>query len=229
VTTLRIDRRFCGPPDSGNGGYTCGLLARALGGPAEVTLRLPPPLERELRIEQAAGTARLLDGDAIVAEGVRVEIDLEPIAPVSLAAENSASAHSEFRDPAVHAFPTCFTCGPHRHDGDGLRIFAGRVPGTEVFAAPWVPPAGLDETIVWAALDCPTAAVIYLDAEHPPPTVLGRMAARIDRLPAPGEPHVIMSWLRSRDGRKINSAGALYDASGELLAVSRTTWIELSR
>ena len=25
-TTLSISRRFCGPPNSGNGGYVCGLL-----------------------------------------------------------------------------------------------------------------------------------------------------------------------------------------------------------
>ena len=39
--TLVIGSRFCGPPDSGNGGYVCGLIADYLGGPAEVTLRKP--------------------------------------------------------------------------------------------------------------------------------------------------------------------------------------------
>ena len=31
-----IRKRFCGPPNSGNGGYVCGLLANALGEPAQV-------------------------------------------------------------------------------------------------------------------------------------------------------------------------------------------------
>ena len=42
--SLTVARRFCGPPGSGNGGYVCGLIAGFLDGPAEVTLRLPPPL-----------------------------------------------------------------------------------------------------------------------------------------------------------------------------------------
>ena len=40
-----IRKRFCGPPNSGNGGYVCGLLANALGEPAQVTLHAPPPLD----------------------------------------------------------------------------------------------------------------------------------------------------------------------------------------
>jgi len=40
---VTIERRFCGPPESGNGGYSCGLLAAHVGGPAEVTLRRSPP------------------------------------------------------------------------------------------------------------------------------------------------------------------------------------------
>ena len=43
-----IDRRFRGPAESGNGGYACGVFAR--GEEAEVTLRLPPPLETRSRM-----------------------------------------------------------------------------------------------------------------------------------------------------------------------------------
>jgi hypothetical protein len=32
--TFVIARRFCGPPDSGNGGYACGRIAEHLDGPA---------------------------------------------------------------------------------------------------------------------------------------------------------------------------------------------------
>jgi len=49
--TIRITTRFIGPPDSGNGGYTCGLVSQALGVPAEVTLRRPIPIERDLTIQ----------------------------------------------------------------------------------------------------------------------------------------------------------------------------------
>ena len=53
MATLSIDRRFCGPPGSGNGGYTAGRLAALIGDPAEITLRRPPPLETEMRVERA--------------------------------------------------------------------------------------------------------------------------------------------------------------------------------
>ena len=48
MTSVVIEKRFCGPPNSGNAGYVCGMLARHITGAAEVTLRAPPPLETEL-------------------------------------------------------------------------------------------------------------------------------------------------------------------------------------
>ena len=45
-----IPRRFNGPPASANGGYACGLIARYVGGPAEVSLRSPPPLDTALEL-----------------------------------------------------------------------------------------------------------------------------------------------------------------------------------
>ncbi|HEY3542877.1 MAG TPA: ASCH domain-containing protein, partial [Gaiellaceae bacterium] len=51
LTDLVIAARYRGPARSGNGGYTCGLVAGLLGGSdVEVTLRAPPPLDRPLRI-----------------------------------------------------------------------------------------------------------------------------------------------------------------------------------
>ena len=70
--SLVIAPRFCGPPDSGNGGYVCGLIAGYLDGPAEVTLRLPPPLETPLAVERDGhGSARVLDGQTLIAEATR--------------------------------------------------------------------------------------------------------------------------------------------------------------
>jgi hypothetical protein len=63
-----INRRFRGPPESGHGGYTCGLLAREIDGPAAVTLRMPRPLERQLTLERGSDDRLLLrDGDTILA------------------------------------------------------------------------------------------------------------------------------------------------------------------
>src|ERR1700704_1352513 len=43
---VSIDARYCGPDHRGNGGYTCGLLARAARRRVQVTLRRPSPLGR---------------------------------------------------------------------------------------------------------------------------------------------------------------------------------------
>ena len=57
TSLLCIDRRFNGPPDSGNGGYSCGLIAVAIGKPVKV--RLVQPVPREIRVRAAAGPAVL--------------------------------------------------------------------------------------------------------------------------------------------------------------------------
>ena len=219
--TLVIDGRFNGPPGSANGGYTCGLLAGVLGAPAEVTLRRPPPLERPLAVDRLDGAVRLLDGEELVAEAVRADVDLAPPEPPGF--EEAEAAATRYPGFERHAFPTCFVCGPARARGDGLRIFAGPVAGREVFAAPWVAPPDVGPELGWAALDCPGAiAVGFPDRGE---TLLGRFATRIDRLPRPGEGCVVVSWPLGEEGRKLYAGTALF-AAGELLAVARATWIE---
>jgi hypothetical protein len=51
--SLVIAPRFRGPPGTGNGGYVCGRIAAHLDGPAEITLRRPPPLAIAMTIERA--------------------------------------------------------------------------------------------------------------------------------------------------------------------------------
>ncbi len=225
--SVTIPRRFCGPPDSANGGYTAGVLAQYLGGAAEVTLRRPPPVDRQLFIDEDDGRVVLRDGTELVAEAIPAAIDLAAIPPVALDVARTASETSHFLDVDTHPFPTCFVCGPLREPGDGLRLFSGRIPGRDdVFATPWTP-ADDDAVMVWAALDCPSSAVIKLFGDDTP-CVLGRMAARVDRVPQPGEPHVIMSWLLGNEGRKIFSASAVYDGDEQLCAIARATWIRLA-
>jgi hypothetical protein len=68
IETLVIASRFRGPPNSGNGGYVCGLLAKNLSGPVSVRLKAPPPLDVEVRLESEADTARLFHGSALIGE-----------------------------------------------------------------------------------------------------------------------------------------------------------------
>lgn len=53
-----IESRFSGPPGLGNGGYVAGVLGRAAGGEARVTLRAPIPLDTplDLAVLRGAGT-----------------------------------------------------------------------------------------------------------------------------------------------------------------------------
>ena len=48
--TLTVGHRFCGPPIWGNGGWVSGSLAGFVDGPAEITLRRPPPLGSPLEV-----------------------------------------------------------------------------------------------------------------------------------------------------------------------------------
>ena len=209
-----------GPDGSANGGYTCGRVAALVGAPAvEVTLRLPPPLERALAIECDGQTVRLLDGDALVAEGKPGEVDPTPPA-VSFAEAERASGHSLAAEE--HEFPRCFVCGPLRQPGDGLRIMPGPVRDG-VVAAPWVVREASPE-VVWAAIDCVGAFATGAVGSRGS-AVLGRMTARIDRLPTDGEACVVVGWSLGADGRKLHAGTALLGAGGAPCAVSRQVWI----
>src|SRR5918992_585805 len=115
-----LPRRFRGPLTSANGGYASGRLAAFVDGDeVEVTLRLPPPLDRPLTVGREDGGAFLLDGDAIVAEARASVVEVEPPPAVSVAeAEAAAARHVRLGD---ELFSECFVCGI-RDVGDGLRI-----------------------------------------------------------------------------------------------------------
>jgi hypothetical protein len=123
-----IDRRFRGPPVSANGGYTCGLLARFVEGPAEVTLRAPPPLSQTLHIERRDGDVVLLDGSAVIAEARPGIVELDVPEPVSVMTR-------ELRPPAIRggrAIPTrpALSAGHSGRPGTG----SGSSPGRSTIA-----------------------------------------------------------------------------------------------
>jgi hypothetical protein len=219
METLTIDGRFNGPEGSGNGGYTCGLIAGLLGRTAEVTLRKPPPLDRPFDVEREGDRLLVRDGHALVAEAEPAKVELDAPAPPSYSeAERASARYPGFEE---HAFPTCFVCGPAREPGDGLRIFAGPVGDGRV-ASPWTP-AEVAPELVWAALDCPGAiAVGYPERGE---TLLGRFAAEIEELPRIGESCVVVGWPLGEEGRKLYAGTALFGEDGRQLASARATWI----
>jgi hypothetical protein len=217
---ILIERRFRGPLTSANGGYAAGLLAAHVDAPAvQVTLRLPPPLERPLRVERSDAGLVLVDGDAVVAEAQPAELELDPPNVTPEEAEAGRQRHVRLGN---EVFLECFSCGV-RPDGDGLEIHAGPIPGRDgVHATPWTA-HDVDEPVVWAAIDCVGAYAVGAPGRGD--SVLGRMTARVERLPQEGERCVVVGWPLGEEGRKLYAGTALLGADGERVAVARQTWI----
>jgi hypothetical protein len=244
MTSIIIDKRYCGPPNSGNGGYVCGRLARHIPGGAEVTLRAPPPLEKPLDVVAMDDLWELRDGGTVVATGRIASVELARLENASFDEANAAELLTPIK-PHEHLLPTCFVCGPARARGDGLRIFAGPLARqsrntSAVLAATWTPDSSLAAEdgfvapeFLWSALDCPTGYASTYDRESGgfdrTPVLLGRMAARIEARPRPGERCVITAWETGREGRKRIAEAAAYAETGTLLAVARATWIAVDR
>jgi hypothetical protein len=228
--SLMFAGRFNGPPGTANGGYACGVIAGHV--PAdlvEVTLLRPPPLDTALLIEEAGPTYEVRPaGGEVVAVAKPVDEPVDILPPVL---DIPAGAPAALAD-ANHPFRSCFTCGPDREPGDGLRIFVKRVPGQSILADRWIPDESLADDdgavrpeIVWAALDCPGGWAAF-NRIPGGVAVLGRMTARIDRVPQVGEPCVVVALSDWHDGRKIGAHSALYTADGELLAAARAVWVD---
>jgi hypothetical protein len=223
-----VQRRFRGPPTSGNGGYVAGLVAEWIEGPAEVRLLAPIPLEVPLHRRRDEAQVTLGDEFTIFASGrpMSAPIDLD-VPPPPVEAEIEAAA-VEFPGPGGHPIPGCFVCGTERSPGDGLCSYAGESPGRDVAVAEWIPAddlAGDDGAVmarfVWAALDCPS--YFALDAPRPL-ALLAQLEGRVKRPVMPGEQLRITAWALGRDGRKHRSATAIHDEAGELVALARALW-----
>ena len=246
--SLIVPARFCGPPSSGNGGWTAGALAGVVEGSpedhagscrvVEVSLRRPPPRDTSLPLAWEDGTASLHHESRPVASAHVSPEEVTEVAPVGL--DEAVEASATYPGLRFHPFPTCFVCGTGREEGDGLRIFPGRVsPGADGgnrVAAPWTPDPSLREDFhsygdehpraslaaTWGALDCAGGWAGDMEERL---MVLARMRARVDTLPVVGEPHVVVGEARGQEGRKTFTATTLYDADGRVVGTAEHLWI----
>jgi hypothetical protein len=244
MTAMLVPSRFCGPPTSGNGGWSAGALAALTverdhsdpWPPVTVSLHRPPPLDTELPVITAEGwTAATHNGDTVARAKV-ADRELTEVPPVPPA--DAQAATRGYRGFVSHPFPTCFTCGIGRDEGDGLRIFPGDVVGDEEgrVAAPWTPHPSVAEDwhtyqepardaslpVTWAALDCVGGWSTDIEERA---MVLGTIALRLNSLPRIGEQHVLVGASRGSEGRKTYTAATLYDSIGAVVATAEHVWI----
>jgi hypothetical protein len=230
---LTIPRRYCGPPESGNGGWVSGALAaHVLTTPAapavSVRLASPPPLDRPLRVvvgpaaDDTGPAVQLLDGDRLVASAVAVP-EPEPTDLRPATARQAWAAEERYEGLADHPFPTCVVCGTDREPGDALCLRPGPLDdGTGRYACTWQVPDDVDATLVWAALDCPGGWSAGVAGR---PMVLGTMTAVVHAVPEPGTTTVVTARQTGAQGRRHWSASALHSADGELVARAEAVWI----
>ncbi|WP_373185648.1 hotdog fold domain-containing protein [Halopseudomonas sp.] len=232
TTTLHIARRFCGPPNSGNGGYVSGLIARHMEQPCQVTLHAPPPLDTDLQLHPHEGGLQLKLGEQLLASARPYTLDLEIPPPPSM--QEAEAAQQRFVGISYHDLPGCFVCGTNRDPGDGLRIFTGGVCEHEdQVAALWQPANDLAEAdgnvaseYLWAALDCPGFFAVKPVSGM---ALLGRYSARIEQPVQVGETLIVSAWAITHDGRKHKAGSALFRGNGERVACAEATWISLQR
>jgi hypothetical protein len=230
--SIRIDARFNGPLDSGNGGYCSGMLANLFDGPVEASLRSAVPLDTPLTVSRESdGSLRALDGDALIAEA-RPAPGFEIDVPEPVRVDDARAASAGYRGLTSGPFCRCFVCGKSREDSFG--VFAGPVEGRSVVASPWVPPAwaagpdgNVRPEIVWAVLDCPTYFATYIDEEGELPLgVLARQTGYVDRPVRADDEYVVIAWGIGVEGRKRHAGAAVLSADGDVLGAAQALLIE---
>lgn len=227
-----IPARFNGPPASGNGGYSCGVLAAHVAGNcARIRLHVPPPLDQPMRVVcNSEGGAQMYDGETLVGTGVPASMSMAVPAAPSMAQARAAMEY--YAGKSGHSFPTCFVCGPGRPNHDGLALFPGPVTDNSLLACVWQPQDDVLDSdgnvrpeIVWAALDCPGYFAAMQGELRP--ALLGELEGELRASVGGKEPLLVYSWPLGSEGRKYYGGTAIAHASGAILACSHSTWIVL--
>lgn len=245
-TTVVIDAKFRGPPNSGNGGYISGIFAgylrphpEALKNAVQVTLRAPTPLDEMLQIIGLDDERlEVKQGPTLIAQAEQAELSIDVPQPPSFAAAAAAVNDSPSLQPGLNSLipsglgfhPVCFCCGADVAAAEGLRVFAAPVQGFDGVAAAWQPdPSFADESgflppaVVWAALDCP-GQFAFLNAGVRT-GLLGRMTAKLLLPVAATDQIVVVGWCISVEGKKHFAGTAMFNQHGACCAVSKQVWI----
>lgn len=234
MAKIVIAQQFCGPPNSGNGGYVCGCLAKDLEGPVTAVLRARVPLDVNLDLRKEDGVTQLTDAEGgLIGQGRPADAALLPTPPEAPSMRAARAAGERFVGHEQRVHPICFTCGPERRDGDGLRVFPGQIEGAPAghVACIWTPDMAfadaeglLTAEVIWAALDCP-GFFAWFAKEGRHGALLGTMTGEVLRRPRAGHEYIVMAWPLEREGRKETAGVALFTMNGELLARGHQVWV----
>jgi len=228
-TDITIDARYKGPPNSGNGGYCCGIMAVQLDGAVEASLKVPPPLDTPLQLVARDGSVQMLNGDQVVgaAHSATLDLDVPPLPTPLVLGYDPVDAPG--RPAKFTPFGTCFVCGHDRTYPDGLCIHSKLVEGVDgMVATKWALSADYSDAngnvrpeIMWSALDCPG----YYACAPGEAALLGRLTAEIIApLASTGEATVI-GWDLGGSGRKRECGTAVFSSDGMLVAKAKGLWI----
>ena len=245
---MRLDKKYCGPPRSGNGGYVCGLCAQhsyfslspenqeQIREPFsfEVKYKNPLPVETEFQVINSARESSLtdMDGNQVFAQG-KTTTGTSTSLPDPITYRQAQEAAVKSLPSDQHIFPDCFVCGPNRHTGDGLRIFAGPLGSEPMVAAPWdVHPSFvlkerlLPLPVLWAALDCPGYFAYHFQSSSTfIPTVLAKMQCTVYDNQIRSNDLVVMGWVKKQKLPLIEVGTALFEGK-HLLAQAEAVWMQ---
>ncbi|MEU7578328.1 hotdog fold domain-containing protein [Streptomyces sp. NPDC041068] len=234
---LVVTELYQGYPGVAFGGYVAGLLAeRATAETVRVDFRAKTPVGEPVRLAGGPGGGALLTDRAGTALAVATPAPEAALTAPPAPSWDEAAAASEayLAAPPLLAEEDvdCFGCGK-RAPGSGLLQHCMPVPGRDMVATAWVPHASFADAdgvfrpdLVWAALDCPSAAAGILLGGLRMGAVTAALTGRVLRQVTAGERHITYAWLLHESGRKHTMGVAVATAKGELCALGEALWID---
>lgn len=231
MSTIRIPQKFQGPTGLGQGGWTAAQFVAAVGQPATVRIKSHIPLETDLHVCEVDDGWQLVDQSTepatVVLEAQRWDPDFMETTAVSI--EEASKARHRFPGTEEdHPVPNCFSCGIH---DNSMNVHPGPL-GDGRWASDWAPTQwtvgddGLvDESVLWAALDCTAGWVIGTEGVVRPSFTV-QFAAEVIKPIVPDATYAIVGWGQPEwDGRKRWGASAAFDQDGKCVARSRSFWV----
>ncbi len=232
MTTITIPTPFEGPPGTGQGGYTAARVVEHIGGAATVAFRSPIPLDEELTLEQLDAEHWQLSnpsGDAVL-DITRWTPNWATTTAVSIADARAARERFEYT-PENHPAHHCFSCGAQP---ESMQVHAGPL-GDGRYATDWTIPhwaandgGTVDQAVAWAAVDCTAGWYIAGPADRRAGFTV-QLAVEVLKPLVAGDTYAVVGWEgdypAAWDGRKRGACSSLFDATGDLVARSRSFWV----